>query len=367
MNDDQRMTITEAARYLAISQATVLGYIFNGIFSGTKQGTEWMIPFDEVKAHKQRQQAKLDYKKQGFLTVKQIATRFGLSPSTIHGQVQSGKLHGIKVNNQFFFSPEEVERYASERRKSNAQGVPFNQLKPVWLTLPNEDIYGQPISRDEKYYASGEASKYLGIQQGTLQRKARGGKIVHRTIVFNNRKFYIFPASALIKFKSNPKAKRLSPSPNKLQKKEKPSLPNVDDEGCPLDPQAVYLNTREIHEIYGLGLATLRSWISQGVFTTCKINGQNYITRAEIETARRPVLRSRARSILLNPEQDDEGRPLSAGIFFSINQAANVLGCSPSVIEERIESGQIEAYQINGGWFISHETLGQCKKPNAKS
>ena len=46
------------------------------------------------------------------------ARRLGLSPATLRVQIRNGKLAATKLGRDWYLTPEEVERYAQENRRS---------------------------------------------------------------------------------------------------------------------------------------------------------------------------------------------------------------------------------------------------------
>ena len=48
------------------------------------------------------------------LTVKEAAAMIGINVTSLHDQLRKGKIHAERFGHQWFFRPEEVERYMNE-------------------------------------------------------------------------------------------------------------------------------------------------------------------------------------------------------------------------------------------------------------
>ncbi len=52
-----------------------------------------------------------------YLTVEEVAERFGVNPTTIYRLAQAGKLPGIKVGKQWRFSVARLDEWAADRER----------------------------------------------------------------------------------------------------------------------------------------------------------------------------------------------------------------------------------------------------------
>ena len=52
-----------------------------------------------------------------YLTVEEVAERFGVTPTTIYRLVQRGRLPGFKVGNQWRFSQGRLDQWAADRER----------------------------------------------------------------------------------------------------------------------------------------------------------------------------------------------------------------------------------------------------------
>jgi len=52
-----------------------------------------------------------------YLTVEDVAKRFGVNPTTVYRLVQQGRLPGFKVGNQWRFSEIRLEEWVADRER----------------------------------------------------------------------------------------------------------------------------------------------------------------------------------------------------------------------------------------------------------
>lgn len=52
-----------------------------------------------------------------YLTVEEVAERFGVNATTVYRLVQTGKLPGIKIGKQWRFSAARLEEWAADRER----------------------------------------------------------------------------------------------------------------------------------------------------------------------------------------------------------------------------------------------------------
>jgi len=52
-----------------------------------------------------------------YLTVEDVAKRFGVNPTTVYRLVQQGRLPGFKVGNQWRFSEGRLEEWVADRER----------------------------------------------------------------------------------------------------------------------------------------------------------------------------------------------------------------------------------------------------------
>ena len=52
-----------------------------------------------------------------YLTVEEVARRFGVNVATVYRLVQRGRLPGFKVGNQWRFSEDRLEQWAADRER----------------------------------------------------------------------------------------------------------------------------------------------------------------------------------------------------------------------------------------------------------
>ena len=52
-----------------------------------------------------------------YLTVEEVAKRFGVNPTTVYRLAQRGRLPGFKVGNQWRFSETRLEEWVADRER----------------------------------------------------------------------------------------------------------------------------------------------------------------------------------------------------------------------------------------------------------
>ena len=52
-----------------------------------------------------------------YLTIEEVANRFGVNPTTVYRLVQRGRLPGFKVGNQWRFSSSRLEEWVADRER----------------------------------------------------------------------------------------------------------------------------------------------------------------------------------------------------------------------------------------------------------
>ena len=192
----------------------------------------YVVPLDEIKRVREGTNV------EGYITVKQMADRDGVSPATIFGWIYSGKLIGsIKIDGKIY--------------------VPENSKKPIRKTSGKKhkkkqsDITPPPAG----YITIKQAAERNGVPISTLNKWVRTGKVTD--VVKIDNRLYI-PDSAV--------------------------MPDYNSR-CPnAEPPDGYINMTEYAKRRGISISAVSHSISRGRITgTIKIGNQRFIPEDQEE------------------------------------------------------------------------------------
>ena len=125
MQENELMTVVEAAGYLGVHSMTLHKWTRQGKFKVTRAGHKNYLDPVEVKAFKAEAETLQIKKATELLTISKAALYLGVHAMTVYRWIKAGQLKQVKVGWQMYLPIEDVETI---KARLDAQGVHVNPL-----------------------------------------------------------------------------------------------------------------------------------------------------------------------------------------------------------------------------------------------
>jgi len=158
------LTTKDVAESTGLAQSRVFKLTTSGKLTATQNGSQWFYRPNDVERFQAEHRAMAQMRADGWLTAKQVVQRLGVSyPLVLHYR-KSGKLAGTRIGARWFFRPDDVEtlRVQREQREQRPQGGMVETMERM---------------RAEGWLNTKDVAERLGVSYRSALKIAKSGQL----------------------------------------------------------------------------------------------------------------------------------------------------------------------------------------------